>query len=378
MHARHLQTRFILSGCLLVAVTLASGLWSALTFAHLSTAADSALAEAREKIDLTAELAGCLEREDDALLLALSGDARRARTALTDERQRGDRCFHRLHAVLAGDPAGEAASHTLEEKMARYREAGSRLTAGARQSDALERYHRLVNPLLRQAVADCGKIREGTFEALRRAGLSARDEAARARRVVASASVAALLLVIAVSAWLARSVLRPVRALSESVEAVRRGDFDHRVSATSNDELGQLAAGFNRMAETLAEYRASSLGELLAAKATLEATLNALPDAVIVIAPDGRLAALNPAPGPSCKRGTSGRPAPWPNWRCAPSTARPSRPPWRAGRPPPSGPTSRWPWTPCSMAGHVASCSRWRRFPSSRRGGAARSSFWMT
>jgi NtrC-family two-component system sensor histidine kinase KinB len=48
------------------------------------------------------------------------------------------------------------------------------------------------------------------------------------------------------------------------------------------------------MAETLAEYRRSSLGELLAAKCTLEATLNALPDAVIVVAPDGTLAALNP------------------------------------------------------------------------------------
>jgi len=48
------------------------------------------------------------------------------------------------------------------------------------------------------------------------------------------------------------------------------------------------------MAETLSEYRRSSLGELLAAKTTLEATLNALPDAVIVVAPDGTIAALNP------------------------------------------------------------------------------------
>src|SRR5262249_47753151 len=38
----------------------------------------------------------------------------------------------------------------------------------------------------------------------------------------------------------------------------------------------------------------SSLGELLAAKTTLEATLNALPDAVLVVAPDGTFAALNP------------------------------------------------------------------------------------
>ena len=46
------------------------------------------------------------------------------------------------------------------------------------------------------------------------------------------------------------------------------------------------------MAESLAEYRRSSLGELIAAKTTLESTLDALPDAVFVIAPDGSFAAL--------------------------------------------------------------------------------------
>jgi NtrC-family two-component system sensor histidine kinase KinB len=78
------------------------------------------------------------------------------------------------------------------------------------------------------------------------------------------------------------------------VEAVRQGDFDRRVPPDADDELGRLADGFNRMAETLAEYRRSSLGELLSAKTTLEATLDALPDAVIVIDPDGGVAAANP------------------------------------------------------------------------------------
>jgi NtrC-family two-component system sensor histidine kinase KinB len=111
---------------------------------------------------------------------------------------------------------------------------------------------------------------------------------------VVGVSVAAIVLATAVAVWLARSVVRPVRELTASVEAIRQGDFDRRMPESSADELGQLAAGFNRMAETLGEYRRSSLGELLAAKATLESTLDALPDAVLVIAPDGALAALNP------------------------------------------------------------------------------------
>jgi NtrC-family two-component system sensor histidine kinase KinB len=306
MRTRHLLTRFVLAGCLLVTTTVGTGVWSALTFARLSAAADDALAESREKIDLTAELAGSLEREDDALLLALSGDAGRAARELAAARRRGDRCRERLLAALGGAGAGPSAARGLWEEMERYRTAGSELVAGVRRPDALERYHRHVNPLLRQAVASCGQVREETFESLRQAGLRARDEAGRATWVVAGLSAAAIVLATAVSAWLARSVVRPLRALTGCVKAVRQGDFSRRAPATSADELGRLAEGFNRMAETLAEYRSSSLGELLAAKTTLEATLNALPDAVIVVAPDGALATVNPPAREVLAAGASG------------------------------------------------------------------------
>jgi NtrC-family two-component system sensor histidine kinase KinB len=62
----------------------------------------------------------------------------------------------------------------------------------------------------------------------------------------------------------------------------------------SADELGRLAEGLNRMTEALAEYRSSSLGELLTVKMTLESTLNALPDPVLVLGPDGTVATCNP------------------------------------------------------------------------------------
>jgi two-component system, NtrC family, sensor histidine kinase KinB len=168
------------------------------------------------------------------------------------------------------------------------------LVEGAGRPDALRRYHERVNPLLRRAVRVCAAIRERNFASMRHAGVRARDEARAALGIVIAAFLAALVPATAVSAWLARSVVVPVRTLSTSVEALRLGDFEQRVVLTSEDELGRLAEGFNRMAETLAQYRRSSLGELIAAKTTLESTLNALPDAVFVIDPDGRFAALNP------------------------------------------------------------------------------------
>jgi two-component system, NtrC family, sensor histidine kinase KinB len=142
-------------------------------------------------------------------------------------------------------------------------------------------------------VTACGELREVNFRSMQQAGISARDEARRGTRFVTGMAVAAVIAAMIVAIWLARSVLTPVTELTVSVEAIRQGDFDRRVKHAADDELGRLAAGFNRMAEALAEYRRSSLGELLASKRTLEATLNALPEAVMVIAPDGTLAALN-------------------------------------------------------------------------------------
>jgi NtrC-family two-component system sensor histidine kinase KinB len=293
MPARRLQTRFLLAGCLLVLATVVGGGWSAWTFARLSAVVDRTLHESQETIDLAALLAHSLEREDDALLLALSGREAEARLQRAAQRQRFEDAYQHLVA-LRHDPEDLEASAALRRHADSYRAAGDTLLASLGQPSAQQQYHDRVNPALRKAVADCAKIRELNLQSMVHAGIQARDEARRATLVVALLSLGAL----AISSWvavrLARAVLRPVRELSAAVEALREGNFDSRVPAPAEDELGQLAVGFNRLAETLAEYRRSSLGELLTAKLTLEATLNTLPDAVIVVGPDGQICAMNP------------------------------------------------------------------------------------
>jgi two-component system, NtrC family, sensor histidine kinase KinB len=295
MRVRHLQTRFIVAGCLLAMISVSGGLWNAWTLARLSRVVDLTLRESQVTVDLAAALAESLEREDDALLLALSGDAEGANRALLEERRRGDVGYQQLRLRLVeGDDDVTSVLAGLGQKMGEYRTAGTTLIEGAGRPDALKSYHELVNPLLRRAIRVCGTIRERNFASMRHAGVKARDEARAALRIVIAASLAAFVMAATVAFWLAWAVVGPVRTLISSIEALRMGDFEHRVALSSEDELGRLAAGFNRMAETLAEYRRSSLGELIAAKTTLESTLNALPDAVFVIAHDGSFAALNP------------------------------------------------------------------------------------
>jgi NtrC-family two-component system sensor histidine kinase KinB len=295
MRVRYLQTRFILAGCLLAIIMLGCGSWGAWTLARLSRIVERTLQNSQSTIDLATALADSLEREDDALLLAVSGDAAGANHALSEERLRGDDAYTRIRSRLAADgDDGTKLTVDLERTMSQYRSAGSALIQEAGRSDSLHRYREHVNPLLRRSIRACGAIREREFATMQRAGVSARDEARAGLGIVIAAALAALAMGTAVSIWLARSVLGPVSRLSSSVEAVRLGDFEQRVALTSDDELGRLAEGFNRMAENLERYRQSSLGELIAAKTTLESTLNALPDAVFVISHDGSFAALNP------------------------------------------------------------------------------------
>ena len=53
--------------------------------------------------------------------------------------------------------------------------------------------------------------------------------------------------------WIYRSVVRPLRALQQATENIRRGDMDFTLEVLENDELGELTAAFEQMREKLKE-----------------------------------------------------------------------------------------------------------------------------
>jgi sigma-B regulation protein RsbU (phosphoserine phosphatase) len=66
----------------------------------------------------------------------------------------------------------------------------------------------------------------------------------------------AFLLIVQVSAlvvggFFARSITYAVHELFQGTERVRRGDFSHRIRIESDDQLGELAASFNRMSASI-------------------------------------------------------------------------------------------------------------------------------
>src|SRR4051794_3295233 len=58
--------------------------------------------------------------------------------------------------------------------------------------------------------------------------------------------------------WLACRMWGPIKQLEDGVERIGMGQFDHRITIKSRDELGQLAIRFNQMAEELAASQQKS------------------------------------------------------------------------------------------------------------------------
>ncbi|MEU5696418.1 ATP-binding protein [Actinosynnema sp. NPDC020468] len=61
----------------------------------------------------------------------------------------------------------------------------------------------------------------------------------------------AMLIAVVTSQVLAHGMTRPLREMTTAARAMRRGDYSSRVRATARDEVGELAAAFNRMAADL-------------------------------------------------------------------------------------------------------------------------------
>ena len=109
--------------------------------------------------------------------------------------------------------------------------------------------------------------------------------------------------------WLAlnlsKQVTRPVESLAEAMEAIAAGDYARRVSPTSTEELGELAASFNAMAtdlessRALAEQSTAQLSELNATlqqrRAELETIIETIPNGVVTLSPNLRIVLANRA-----------------------------------------------------------------------------------
>jgi signal transduction histidine kinase len=82
------------------------------------------------------------------------------------------------------------------------------------------------------------------------------------RQIVSTAMLVGgvgIMVAVLASLWFAARVTRPVVLLAEAARRVAAGDLGAKVEVESSDELGELAAAFNRMTEDLAQQKDRTL-----------------------------------------------------------------------------------------------------------------------
>lgn len=81
--------------------------------------------------------------------------------------------------------------------------------------------------------------------------------------------------------WLPRSISKPVQELKQGILEIANHNYEKRLDMSGHEEFREVADSFNRMAERLTEYRASTLNDILAAKKFLEAIVNSIHEPII-------------------------------------------------------------------------------------------------
>ena len=81
--------------------------------------------------------------------------------------------------------------------------------------------------------------------------------------------------------WLPRSISRPIKELKQGILEIANHNYEKRLEMKGNEEFREVADSFNRMAERLTEYRASTLADILAAKKFLESIVNSINEPII-------------------------------------------------------------------------------------------------
>jgi len=91
--------------------------------------------------------------------------------------------------------------------------------------------------------------------------------------------------------FMSRALEKPIRQLVDGTDRVAEGDLTYRVKVHSRDEIGQLAASFNTMAEKLKKSRQ----ELLSAKAFTDNIIRSMSNCLVVVNKDQTIRAANQA-----------------------------------------------------------------------------------
>ena len=123
----------------------------------------------------------------------------------------------------------------------------------------------------------------------------ARRKAAESIRLLLIAMVSSIIVFVFTYARLGRSLIDPIRRLTDSIRDLRSREFEQLLPVQSRDELGELTSEFNRMAQELRSFYRETDRKLIELNQVIRALLTTLPYPLFILDEHDRISRMNPA-----------------------------------------------------------------------------------
>ncbi len=303
-----LRTKLLFSYLIFVTALVVLGGWSAWRLREMGGVSRRIISNNYDSVVAAQDMKESLERQDSAALFALLGAQDKASTQLREHRARFDASFQRAENNITevGEPEAiealrrdrDSYYQAFDAFLARVNATQSSGQRGVPRSEEISErneYFMRLEPEFNKLRADC----EHLLQLNQRAMLAKSDAASNVAQLWFYRTLLIAGVLVAAGLWLAfflsNRIVEPLRQLTATTARMAGGDLNANVTVSSRDEVGVLAAEFNRMAERIRQLRSSDMGKLLVAQQTTEAAIDSLYDPVIVTDGEGRVTKLNPA-----------------------------------------------------------------------------------
>jgi signal transduction histidine kinase len=245
------------------------GTWSARTLNQMSAVSGLIIAENYDSVVAAQDMKESLERQDSAAAFVLLGQRERARAQVAEHRPRFDAALEKaaLNITETGEADIVAAIRAGRDEY--YRRFDAFLSQGG---DRAAWYFQSLEPQFHTVRSACDALLRVNQEAMRRKADEASHIARRWFFVTLALAVGLMLAGIGVEVSLSNAILGPVRQLTDATTRMAAGELDTAVPVRSADEIGTLAAGFNRMAERIRGMRQDDLDNVSRLKSAFIAT----------------------------------------------------------------------------------------------------------
>ena len=291
----------LLSGyAVFIAALVLLGAWSAWRLHDMGKVSRRIISENYDSVVAAQEMKESLERQDSAALFALLGAREKALAQLREHRTRFDANFQKAANNITEVGEAAAVAAIRQDRDIYYQRFDSFIAKATNEAQGGETASALRNEYFTQLEPQFNKLRadcEHLLQLNQRAMLAKSAAAAGVAQLwfyrtllIAGVLVAAGLVL---AFFLANRIVGPLQELTATTAKIAGGDLNAKVSVSSRDEVGLLAAEYNRMAERIRQLRSSDLGKLLVAQQTTEAAIDSLYDPIIVTDAEGQVTKLN-------------------------------------------------------------------------------------